>query len=125
MRNPFLALLLALSPTLSIAQIPATPSGLTTVRSKADSTVTISFKENEICAGEKGYSGYVHLPRSSLEDVGGYDINTFFLYLEARHNPATAPLVIYLAGGPGESTSYAAFDGELGGIHCRVAPHIH
>ena len=45
MRNLLLGLVLALGPTLGLAQFPATPSGLTVVRSKVDPAVTISFKE--------------------------------------------------------------------------------
>jgi carboxypeptidase C (cathepsin A) len=66
--------------------------------------------------GSKTYSGFVHLPGSSLVDIGGYDINTYFVYFEARNKPSTAPLVIYLAGGPGESSLYTALDGENGGF---------
>jgi carboxypeptidase D len=36
------------------------------------------------------------------------------MYFEARHNPQTAPLAVYLAGGPGEASSYAALNSESG-----------
>lgn len=62
----------------------------------------------------KAYSGFVHLPGNLLSDIGGYDINTYFIYFEARHNPLTAPLAIYLAGGPGKSSIYTALSSESG-----------
>ena len=45
----------------------------------------------------------------------------FFWFFEARNNPKSAPLSVYLAGGPGESSSYAAIAGESG--PCFVNPH--
>ena len=45
MRNLIQGLLLALAPSLSLAQFPPTPSGLITVKSKVDPAVTISYKE--------------------------------------------------------------------------------
>jgi carboxypeptidase C (cathepsin A) len=65
----------------------------------------------------KSYSGYVHLPPSILKDVEGpsaYNINTFFWFFEARHDPDHAPLSIYLPGGPGESSIFTAANGESG-----------
>jgi Serine carboxypeptidase len=62
----------------------------------------------------RSYAGYVRLPPSVLRDVGNYTINTFFWYFEARNNPRNAPLSIYLAGGPGASSTFAAADGESG-----------
>jgi Serine carboxypeptidase len=35
-----------------------------------------------------------------------YNISTFFWYFEARKAPEKAPLVIYLSGGPGDSSLY-------------------
>ena len=54
------------------------------------------------------------MPANTTEDVGGFDISTYFLYFEAREQPESAPVAIYLAGGPGEASSYAAFAGESG-----------
>ena len=56
-----------------------------------------------------------------MKDIGlNYTINTFFWYFQARNNPQTAPLAIYLAGGPGESSVYAAMSSESG--PCYVNP---
>lgn len=68
----------------------------------------------------KSYSGYVHLPESVVSDIGSFDINTYFIYFEARYNASTAPLTIYLAGGPGESSIYAALDSENGPCYVNV-----
>jgi carboxypeptidase C (cathepsin A) len=47
-------------------------------------------------------------------DLGGYDMNVYFMYFEARNNPKAAPVGVYLAGGPGEASSYAALNSESG-----------
>ncbi|KIY01041.1 uncharacterized protein Z520_03707 [Fonsecaea multimorphosa CBS 102226] len=115
--------LLALLP-VSLGQFPPAPTGLDIVTSKVNSQVKISYKETNICEttkGVKSYSGYVHLPGSLLSDVGGFDINTYFIYFEARHNASTAPLAIYLAGGPGESSIYTALASESGPCYVNVA----
>ncbi|KAK3395297.1 Alpha/Beta hydrolase protein, partial [Podospora didyma] len=54
----------------------------------------------ETTPGVKGFSGYVNLPATA-----GYTYNSsiFFWYFEARKNAATAPVVMYLPGGPGTS----------------------
>ncbi|KAJ5087807.1 hypothetical protein N7456_011423, partial [Penicillium angulare] len=97
--------------SLAVAQyFPPTPEGLTVVNSKHQEGVQISYKEPGICettAGVRSYSGYVHLPPGTLEDVGvdqEYPINTFFWFFEARHNPRNAPLSIWMNGGPGSSS---------------------
>ncbi|KAJ9609979.1 hypothetical protein H2200_006309 [Cladophialophora chaetospira] len=116
--------LLAITP-LSLAQFfPAAPTGLTNITSKVNKQVQISYKETHICEttpGVKSYSGYVYLPGSVLADVGGFDINTFFLYVEARHNASTAPLGVYFAGGPGESSIYTGMASESGPCYVNVA----
>ena len=61
------------------------------------------------------------MPGAILSDVGGFNISTYFLYFETRHNPSTAPLAVYLAGGPGESSVYTALAGESGPCHINTA----
>lgn len=71
----------------------------------------------ETTPGVKSYSGYVHLPSRLLDDDQGrdsYNVSMFFWFFEARHNASNAPLAIYLAGGPGESSIYTAANGESG-----------
>ncbi|KAK0648081.1 putative lysosomal protective protein precursor [Cercophora newfieldiana] len=94
-----------------LGQLPPTPEGVTVLKSKFHENVTISFKKPGICEttpGVKSYAGYVHLPPGSLNDAFGeaqdYPINTFFWFFEARKNTATAPLAIWLNGGPGGSS---------------------
>ncbi|KAF3762037.1 hypothetical protein M406DRAFT_49615 [Cryphonectria parasitica EP155] len=73
----------------------------------------ISYKQTDICEttpGVKSYSGYIHFAPSALQGVQGvglYNISTFFWFFEARTNPRTAPLAVYLAGGPGEASTAA------------------
>ncbi|KAK1759981.1 serine carboxypeptidase [Echria macrotheca] len=90
------------------AQFPPPPEGVTVLKSKFHENVTISFKEPHICEttpGVKSYSGYVHLPPGFLDgESQDYPINTFFWFFEARKNPHTAPLSIWLNGGPGGSS---------------------
>jgi carboxypeptidase C (cathepsin A) len=56
----------------------------------------------------KSYSGYVHLPAGTLDDLGvrnqTYEINTFFWFFESRKDPENAPLSIWMNGGPGSSS---------------------
>ncbi|OJJ45188.1 hypothetical protein ASPZODRAFT_17403 [Penicilliopsis zonata CBS 506.65] len=90
---------------------------LTVVTSKVNPEVQISYKETDICEttpGTTSYSGYVHIPGSLVSDLGGYNMSVYFMYFEARNNPQTAPLALYLAGGPGEAGSYVALNSENG-----------
>lgn len=52
------------------------------------------------------FSGYVNLPASVINDT--YNASIFFWYFEARQDSENAPLAIYIAGGPGESSLLAA-----------------
>ena len=50
------------------------------------------------------------------QDIHGsapFNIPTFFWYFEARNDPLNAPVAIYISGGPGVSSSFAAL-GENG-----------
>ena len=60
------------------------------------------------------------MPASLLQGIADYNINTFFWYFEARHNSSTAPLAIYLAGGPGESSIYSALSSESGPCYANA-----
>lgn len=110
-------LLLCLNAFPSLAQFPALARGLTTLDSNLDPAVKITYKQTHVCEttpGVKSYSGHVHLPASGLKGIAEYNISTFFWYFEARHNAQTAPLAIYLSGGPGEPSSKAVVDSESG-----------
>ena len=104
-----LALLLSIAP-FTVGQFPPKPEGVKTLKSKFHEGITISYKEPGICettTGVKSYSGYVHLPPDSLNEPHekqNYPINTFFWFFESRKDPANAPFVIWLNGGPGGSS---------------------
>ncbi|KAK1757178.1 serine carboxypeptidase [Echria macrotheca] len=95
----------------AVCHFPPKPEGVKVLKSKFHENVTISYKQPGICEttpGVKSYAGYVHLPPGFLDDAIGepqdYPINTFFWFFEARKNPSTAPLAIWLNGGPGGSS---------------------
>ena len=94
----------------ALAGFPTSPEGVTVLESRFGDNVTISYKETYICEttpGVRAFAGYVHLPPGSLDDLGeeqSYPINTFFWFFEARKNASTAPLSIWMNGGPGSSS---------------------
>ncbi|KAK5078291.1 hypothetical protein LTR64_003300 [Lithohypha guttulata] len=103
------------------AQFPRySDNGLTTIRSPLNPNITISFKSppygtcTTVFETQKQYTGYVHLPPNVLSpSQGNYPINTFFWFIEARQLPETAPLTIFINGGPGSSSMVGLFQ-ELG-----------
>ena len=98
-------------------QIPANATDVTTIQSPAG--VTIRYKEPgkygvcETTPGVGSYAGYVDLAPDS---------HTFFWFFEARNNPATAPLTLWLNGGPGSDSLIGLFQGmhrSVGSLHRR------
>lgn len=89
-------------------QLPAPVQGLTTITSP--SGVTIRYKEPgkagicETTPGVNSYTGYIDLAPDS---------HTFFWFFEARHNPAEAPLTLWLNGGPGSDSLIGLFQGKI------------
>lgn len=81
-------------PGLDPRQIPASPDNVTTILSPTGAT--IRYKEPgrdgvcETTPGVNSYSGYIDLAP---------DAHTFFWFFEARNNPETAPLTLWLNGG--------------------------
>ncbi|KAI4789895.1 alpha/beta-hydrolase, partial [Aureobasidium sp. EXF-8845] len=59
---------------------------------------------------QKQFTGYIGLPPFTLQPIQqNYSINTFFWFTEARQNPETAPLTIWINGGPGSSSLIGMF----------------
>ena len=109
-------ILVLLQAVPSNGQFPPTVSGVTTIRSPVDGNITISYKSPAIgtCTTvfptQKQYTGYVTLPPFSLAPIQqNYSVNTFFWFIEARGNANTAPLTIYINGGPGSSSMVGLF----------------
>ncbi|OJD20220.1 hypothetical protein ACJ73_08447, partial [Blastomyces percursus] len=96
--------------------IPADPEGVKTILSP--SGVQIRYKEPsndgvcETTPGVKSYSGYVDLDEHS---------HMFFWFFEARHDPANAPVTLFLNGGPGSDSMIGLFQ-ELGA--CNVTEDL-
>ncbi|GAB1207761.1 hypothetical protein APSETT445_006491 [Aspergillus pseudonomiae] len=87
-------------------QLPKNPTGVKTLTTA--NNVTIRYKEPgkegvcETTPGVKSYSGYVDTSPES---------HTFFWFFEARHNPETAPITLWLNGGPGSDSLIGLFEG--------------
>ncbi|KAE9047089.1 hypothetical protein PR002_g1225 [Phytophthora rubi] len=67
-----------------------------------------------ICGDTRNEAGYVKLANKQ-------DDQYFYWFFEAKHNASTAPLVIWLTGGPGGSSLLALFN-ENG--PCRIQPDL-
>jgi len=96
------------APQLEPRQIPANATDVTTIQSPTG--VTIRYKEPgkagvcETTPGVGSYAGYVDLAPNS---------HTFFWFFEARHNPESAPLTLWLNGGPGSDSLIGLFQGTI------------
>ncbi|GIZ45130.1 hypothetical protein CKM354_000831200 [Cercospora kikuchii] len=114
-----LAFIVAL-PLPTNAQYPLPPSYQNILTSPIDPNVTVSYKQpsNGTCTTafetQKQYTGYIGIPPYTLAPIQqNYSINTFFWFVEARQTPESAPLTIWLNGGPGSSSLFGMFN-ELG-----------
>ncbi|KAF2659977.1 serine carboxypeptidase [Lophiostoma macrostomum CBS 122681] len=100
----------------SIAQFPPPVTYDTVLKSPINPNITISYKKpapgtcTTVFENQTQYTGYINLPPSTLEPYQqDYPINTFFWFFESRVDPATAPLTIWLNGGPGSSSMFGLF----------------
>jgi carboxypeptidase C (cathepsin A) len=69
------------------------------------SNVTVRYKKTTICEKTEGvnsYSGYIDLDEQS---------HLFFWFFEARQNSETAPITLWLNGGPGSDGLLGLFTG--------------
>lgn len=88
-------------------QLPAEPTGVKTIKSPNGATIT--YKEPgkagfcETTPGVNSYSGFVNLAP---------DVHSFFYFFEARHDPANAPVTLWLNGGPGSDSLIGLFQGQ-------------
>lgn len=102
--------------SFSAAQFPPPVTYDKVLKSPINPNITISYKSPEpgTCttafANQKQYTGYINLPPFTNQPYQqNYSINTFFWFIEARQNPDTAPLTIWLNGGPGSSSMIGLF----------------
>lgn len=88
-------------------QLPPEANGVKTILTPTG--VQIRYKEPgqvgvcETTPGVRSFSGYVDLAP---------DAHTFFWFFEARHEPAEAPITLWLNGGPGSDSLIGLFQGE-------------
>ncbi|KAL9585702.1 MAG: hypothetical protein Q9212_001359 [Teloschistes hypoglaucus] len=104
---------------LSLAQYPSSSfltGNITTIQSPVDKDIVLHFKSppvgtcTTIFPSQKQYTGYVSLPPHKLAPIQqNYYVNTFFWFIEARTNASTAPLTIFINGGPGSSSMVGLF----------------
>ncbi|KEF51630.1 uncharacterized protein A1O9_12265 [Exophiala aquamarina CBS 119918] len=112
--------------SLAFAQFPPriTNDTVITLPSPINPNITIAYKSvpvgtcTTVFRTQKQYSGYITLPPDVLDpSQGNYTINTFFWFIEARQLPESAPLTIFINGGPGSSSMVGLFQ-EVG--PCQV-----
>ncbi|KAL0256174.1 hypothetical protein SLS55_008566 [Diplodia seriata] len=103
--------------SLAAAQTPPDIVFSNITRSPANPNITISYKSPDagtcttVFDSQKQYSGYISLPPYTLAPIQqNYSINTFFWFIEAREQPESAPLTVWLNGGPGSSSMIGLFE---------------
>ena len=88
-------------------QLSSNATGVKTLLSPGG--ITIRYKEPgkqgicETTEGVNSYAGYIDLNNHS---------HTFFWFFEARRRPETAPLTLWLNGGPGSDSLLGLFAGK-------------
>ncbi|KAI9655135.1 MAG: hypothetical protein M1821_005618 [Bathelium mastoideum] len=106
--RPTLAGQLALVVTLGVAQFVSPPNDL--IKATGYAGVNVRYKEVptgicELNPSVKSYSGYADVAENQ---------HMFWMFFETRNgDPATAPLTLWISGGPGSSSMYELWQ-ELG-----------
>ncbi|CAI6317170.1 unnamed protein product [Periconia digitata] len=116
MPSLFNTLLFTLGATTTLAQFVTPPTNLTTKVGHANVTLRYKAVPPGICELSplyKSYSGYADISSTS---------HIFFWFFEARvPDPSSAPLTVWINGGPGSSSMIGLFQ-ELG--PCGVGPDL-
>ena len=117
---PTLAALVATFALTTFAQYPPPASYQNILTSPLNSNITVAYKQppagtcTTAFTTQKQYTGYIGIPPYTLAPIQqNYSVNTFFWFVEARQTPETAPLTVWLNGGPG-SSSMVGFFNEVG-----------
>ncbi|THX49244.1 alpha/beta-hydrolase [Aureobasidium pullulans] len=115
MQYPIITSLLV-APLLALAQFPPPVEYSNILESPINENITIAYKTppagtcTTAFSTQKQFTGYIGLPPFTLQPIQqNYSINTFFWFTEARQNPETAPLTIWINGGPGSSSMIGMF----------------
>ncbi|KAL1884177.1 hypothetical protein VTK73DRAFT_5313 [Phialemonium thermophilum] len=114
-----------LYPVLGLLAItPRTSHCLPTViSSKLHPGVKVTYQRTVLCEihpSVRSYSGYITIPANADSSSQPYEADLFFWFFESRANPHTAPLTLWLQGGPGLSTTPQVVAGHNG--PCTVRP---
>ncbi|KAL8710401.1 MAG: hypothetical protein Q9220_005002 [cf. Caloplaca sp. 1 TL-2023] len=91
-------------------------ANVTVVQSPTNRNIVLHFKSppvgtcTTVFPTQRQFTGYVTLPPRTLAPIQqDYYVNTFFWFIEARTNPSSAPLTIFINGGPGSSSMVGLF----------------
>jgi carboxypeptidase C (cathepsin A) len=109
-------LLSLLLSTIVLAQYPPVTENFKLASSPLDPKIKVSYRAplagtcESVFKTQNQYTGYITLPPFTLAPIQqNYSINTFYWFIEARQDSNTAPLTIFINGGPGSSSLIGFF----------------